>query len=212
MVLPDTHSNFTRYDVVGAHTDNFNNALFIYRSTSKERFQDLDVRDVHSWDDLSRVYQEAQRKYAEKSKGWLGLPRRLGRSTGDNAASVVYPWLSLIPDDTYGSTVKSALALIFGVQGSNSYQFDLLYLRMQAAIRLSERRKLILETFGNIPFLVRDTEYSFEDFSNDPELRRLITELYISILQTVMAMMEWLVERAGCGCLDSWLQPIAETC
>lgn len=71
---------------------------------------------------------------------------------------------------------------------------------MQAATRLSERRQLILETFGKVPFLVRDAEYSFEDFYKDEELKRLVTELYLSILQTIMAMMEWLVERAGCKC------------
>lgn len=69
---------------------------------------------------------------------------------------------------------------------------------MQAAIRLSERRQLILETFGKIPFLVQDAEYSFEDFHHDKDLKKLIIDLYLSILQTIMAMMEWLVEKAGC--------------
>lgn len=102
-------------DVFQQHTEHFKIALAVYQSSNKDALKDLDIRMAHSWDDISRVYQDAQLKYAEKGKGWLGFPRRLGRSTGDRAQSMVYPWLNFIPEGTYTTILRSGLFLIFGV-------------------------------------------------------------------------------------------------
>lgn len=54
-------------------------------------------------------------KYAEKGKGWLGFPRKLARSAGDNPDSI-YPWLNFIPNGTYTTMLQQGLLLIFGVR------------------------------------------------------------------------------------------------
>ena len=63
---------------------------------------------------------------------------------------------------------------------------------------MSERRKEILEAFGKVPFLVRDAEYSFEDFFKDDMLKDAIMDLYLAIFETVGVMMEWLVDKGSC--------------
>ena len=104
-----------RHDVVQDHTDHFNKALEWYKSSTKEkRLQDLDLRNVHSWDDVTREFERAQKKYAEKTKGPLGLPRKFARAVGDRAESIS-PFIAFIPDSPYTSSIKAALFLIFGV-------------------------------------------------------------------------------------------------
>ena len=102
-------------DIVQTHITNFEEALAIYQASAKDKaLNDLDVRNAHSWDDISREYELAQTKYAEKTRGWLGLPRRIGRAVGDNSSSV-YPFLMFIPDGTYTTVLRAGLFLIFGV-------------------------------------------------------------------------------------------------
>lgn len=114
-VFPSLIDHSSRYDVVQDHTDHFNTALEWYKSSPKQnRLRDLDLRNVHSWDDVTREFEQAQRKYAEKTKGWLGLPKKFGRVVGDRAESV-YPFLAFIPDCSYTSPIKTALYLVFGV-------------------------------------------------------------------------------------------------
>ena len=104
-----------RYADAIDEADIFNLAVKAYNGATKHKsLRDLDISKAHSWDDVIREYEYAQRKYADKAKGWLGFPRKAGRSIGDNADRV-YPFLAFIPDGDYFTPIRAALHLIFGV-------------------------------------------------------------------------------------------------
>ena len=88
---------FNRIDVVQYHTDHFLEALNIYRCSGKEKaLKDFEISSAHGWDEIMREYEDAQRKYVDKGRGWRGIPRKLTRMAGDNATSI-YPFLRFIP-------------------------------------------------------------------------------------------------------------------
>lgn len=63
---------------------------------------------------------------------------------------------------------------------------------------MSDRRKLILETFEGIPSKICEAEKCCEFCPTDESLQNEVMELYIAILIAIMDMMEWLVETGGC--------------
>lgn len=69
---------------------------------------------------------------------------------------------------------------------------------------MSNRRQLILDTFGEIPTKIYEAEKCCELFPTDESIQDEVMELYIAILLAIMDMMEWLVETGGCR---SSLQP-----
>lgn len=90
----------------------------IYRYSAKEKaLKDFEISSAHGWDEIMREYEDAQKKYVDKGKGWRGIPRKFTRMAGDNATSI-YPFLRFIPQGDYTSPISAGLFLIFGV-GTN---------------------------------------------------------------------------------------------
>lgn len=95
-------------------------ALKICQKSAKKELKDLDISNSLGWDDVMAEYDRARWKYETKAKGWRGLSRKLGRMTGDNAASIT-PFLNFIPEGQY-KTLFAGLFLIFGVSVWNKPQ------------------------------------------------------------------------------------------
>ena len=104
-----------RVQVFQSHSDRFLKALEICRKSAKKDLKDLDISNSLSWDDVMAEYGHACRKYESKAKGFKGLSRKLGRTIGDNASSVI-PFLNFIPEGQY-KPLFAGLFLIFGVSG-----------------------------------------------------------------------------------------------
>lgn len=68
----------------------------------------------------------------------------------------------------------------------------------QVAERMSERRKLIFESLGDVPSIIEEAEGYCEEFSAEESLKDEAIELYVTVLIAIMEMMKWLVERGGC--------------
>ena len=102
-----------RIDVFQSHSDRFLKALEVCQKSTKNDLKDLDISKSLSWDDVMVEYGNAYRKYESKAKGFIGLSRKLGRATGDNAPSMI-PNLNFIPEGQY-KTLFAGLFLIFGV-------------------------------------------------------------------------------------------------
>ena len=102
-----------RVDVFQSHSDRFLKALEICQNSAKNDLKDLDISKSLSWDDVMAEYGSAYQKYESKAKGFKGLSRKFGRTTGDNAPSVI-PFLNFIPEGQY-KTLFAGLFLIFAV-------------------------------------------------------------------------------------------------
>lgn len=97
-------------------TNDFCNILEQYQnsisgSQSKTR---INLRGSHSWDEVVRAAKDAEAAYlAEVKRGATGTVRGFFRNMGDYSASVT-PWVGLLPNDKYFSTLCGGLKLVLG--------------------------------------------------------------------------------------------------
>ena len=92
------------------HEKSLSEALDIYQKNNEDKaIVGFKIRDKHTWDEVFREASFAEAQYKGASK-----VRQVFRSIGDNA-TLVDPWLELIPDGDYLSPVRGGLKLIFKV-------------------------------------------------------------------------------------------------
>ena len=56
----------------------------------------------------------------------------------------------------------------------------------------------IIETFGQIPETIRRAEDRLKEWPDDKVLYDAADELYLAVLKSVEAMIEWLVGKSSC--------------
>lgn len=71
----------------------------------------LDLRGKHSWDDVLRVLKDAEAAYQEAGRKGL---RKVGRAITAKS-EVVLPYLQLIPNESFCSTLCGGLKIIFKI-------------------------------------------------------------------------------------------------
>ena len=92
------------------HAHSFTEALEIYQKNHEDKsVAAFDIREKHTWDEVFREAALAESQYKN-----AGKVRQVFRSMGDNA-SLIEPWLGLIPDGDYTSSLRGGLKLIFQV-------------------------------------------------------------------------------------------------
>ena len=92
------------------HGRSFAEALEIYQKNHEDQsVAAFDIREKCTWDE---VFREA--RFAESQYKSAGKVRQVFRSVGDHA-SLIEPWIELIPDGDYGSSLRGGLKLIFKV-------------------------------------------------------------------------------------------------
>ena len=104
---------YCRIDIFHSHSERFLKALDICQKCAKDDLKDVSLGKALGWDDVMAEYGNAWRQYESKAKGWKGLSRKVGRTVGDNAPSVI-PFLNFIPEGQY-KTLFAGLHLIFAV-------------------------------------------------------------------------------------------------
>jgi len=111
-------------------TEDFCNILEQYQSSllGSQPKARINLRASHSWDEVVRAAKDAEAAYlAEVKRGAPGVVRGFFRNIGDCSASVT-PWIGLLPNDKYFSTLCGGLKLILGArtmchQSSSSLQY-----------------------------------------------------------------------------------------
>ena len=74
----------------------------------------FDPGAFHSWDDVMRESEYPTANHHIKTVGEQEFHRNAGASIGE-FASIISPWLDLLPSTAYSSVVCGGLKLLFGV-------------------------------------------------------------------------------------------------
>ncbi|KAH7091246.1 hypothetical protein FB567DRAFT_518271 [Paraphoma chrysanthemicola] len=161
-------------------TDDFCNVLEQYQKSfpgaqSKTR---IDLRGSHSWDEVIRAAKDAEAAYqTDRKKGMTGTVRGYFRHLGDYSVAVT-PWVGLLPNDKYFSTLCGGLKLVLGM-----------------AAKRSERRVMILDAFETLPAAISKTQRCYELFPESLELRDRALTVYLDLLAMIEGMIACLLDK-----------------
>ncbi|KAH0283181.1 hypothetical protein KCU62_g9179, partial [Aureobasidium sp. EXF-3399] len=137
-----------------------------------------------TWDDVAVASKEARiRENTRKDTTWStivdtvktaradynskGRFRKVGRSLGDIAPAIVHK-LDFAPDQMYLNVICQGLKFVF-----------------DAAIKLADKRKKILDTFENIPALVKDVHAYDQFFDKNEDYVQLREDFDLILRDTV---------------------------
>jgi hypothetical protein len=160
----------------------------------------INIRSAHSWDEVVRAAKDAEKAYnAEAKRGATGHVRGYFRHIGDYSTSAA-PWVGLLPNDKYFSVLCGGLKLVLGVRTAWLHVrfVELVLTLSQVAAKRSERRKMILDAFDNLPAAILKTQRCHEVFPNNPMLRDKALAVYIDLLTMTEEMISCLVDKKIC--------------
>ncbi|KAK3690516.1 hypothetical protein B0T22DRAFT_193765 [Podospora appendiculata] len=149
-----------------------------------KRLQSFNIRAVHSWSEVMEQVASAREAYDQKAQGKRGVVIKFGRYFSDRAKSID-PWLALVPDTDYSSVVCGGLKFVFA-----------------AAAEYSTVRSKIMDAIETLPDTIEEINERLENFRDavDGSLREKLKDqalkLYVSILNTVEGMLQWLNANA----------------
>ena len=149
------------------------------------------MNDSYSWEQVMRVVERAENEYMKKGKGIFrgSSIRGLGRIVGKHTESV-HPYLRLIPNGYYESTIAGGLKIIFEASDGISHIYTTLT-STQGAMRLSDAREEMLKTLLKIPDFILQAEDVIEIFPGDPALYQKVGNLYVAALQAIEIVIKW---------------------
>lgn len=174
------------YQESDIHQRQFLDALEIFEKSLPEKYQTrFDIRGKHTWDEVIQEVQIAELKYKKKGsdEGAFSKVRGCFRKLESRAAGFE-TFLELIPSqNNYASPIAGSFKLI-----------------IRASTRMNEIRDFIFSALATIPEEVEKAQLLL-DFNQDLDfstrLHKRISELYISILNLIKQILQWLESRSG---------------
>lgn len=129
-----------------SHTEQFLEVMKAYQHSIKDsKVKSLDLSGTHSWDQVMRLVKDTEVAYDEAGRSGL---RQVGRFIGAQSESVV-PYLKLIPNGFYTSTICGALKLVFEL--CSHIFWDMVVANIESRplpISAGDVRKCWLHSFG----------------------------------------------------------------
>ncbi|KAL8857199.1 MAG: hypothetical protein Q9178_006254 [Gyalolechia marmorata] len=163
---------------------------FQQTSKGKHLSSSFDIRGKHTLDEVMKVADAAEaRVNAEGSKN---IFRRTGRRIQNNALAITRI-VELMPGGDYTSVLCGGLKIAFDV-----------------AHQLKEKRDTIIELFRKLPPAIEMAGERLQEHPDDELLYDAVTGLYVVVLESIEAMLAWLVDKPTWRKIGSLLkQPLS---
>ncbi|KAJ2994816.1 hypothetical protein NUW58_g1450 [Xylaria curta] len=176
----DKNANHSSIHDVEEAEAQFKNTLREYESTAKDKYRTgINPDGEHSIDQLSKIIDDSISHYRIKDpKGFWGRVSRAARTFSKNA-DAVEGWLGLLPtDNVYLSVVAAGLKII-----------------VKAAIRMRNINDNVLDCLCRIPIILNGTQRVLRIFQHDEELQNQSRRLYMSLLEVLGHILEYLKQN-----------------
>lgn len=111
-------------------------------------------------------------------KGMRGVIRKFTKRLGE-AGPAFKAWLQVLPTDSYGSVICGGFTVI-----------------IDAAIRHKDLCEEVFGALGDIPEIIKDAEFCFEEYKSE-ELYKRVAKLYTVITETLKGILSFYKERAS---------------
>ncbi|KAI0404663.1 hypothetical protein F4802DRAFT_565879 [Xylaria palmicola] len=174
----------------------FKDALRNYESTAKEKYKTgVDPDSDHTISQLTEIIDCAIDTYEkEDTEGCWGKIRLAFRNFGENGKAFE-GWLGLLPTESpYLSVVCGGLKLIIKVSSVLAHPiscFNLFSEPMQAASRMRNVAKQVLDGLHRIPDILNGARRVLQIFGHDDSLLNQSRKLYTSVLTALGHMLEY---------------------
>lgn len=174
------------YQESDIHRKQFLDALEKFEKSLPKKYQTkFDIRGKHTWNEVIEEVQNAELKYKKKGSddGAFSKVRGCFRKL-EGRAQGFETFLELIPSqNNYASPIAGSFKLI-----------------IRASTRMNEVREFVFSTLASIPEEIERAQLLL-DFNQDliisPRLHKRISEMYISILNLIKHILQWLESRSG---------------